>query len=130
MLVPEDSIHHSPQVESIVDAALDLPTQEIHDVRTIEVALAIEIRFLKCRKASPAEAWLLKPFVHRRTESLLAAIEQVVVHVRFGQPLENAFADPFREFVRRWHTHSEFDEIVVEKRNPRLDRVRHSHLID
>src|SRR3954447_13290198 len=87
--VPEHGVHHGPKVEAVVDLALDLPAQEARDVLTVQVALADEFGVLQGGDAALAEVRLLEPLVHRRPESLLAPVKQVVVHVGLGDLLED-----------------------------------------
>src|SRR5262249_2993966 len=100
-LVPQHGVHDSPQVETVSPAAFHLLFEEPLEEVVVEVPLFGQRRSFECRKATSSKVALGEPLLHRGAETLLAAVDHVVIEVRLRGFLQDRFADGGLQFVRR-----------------------------
>ena len=70
-----------------------------------------------------------EPGVQRSTEADLAAVDDLIGQVPTGHLLDDPLRDPPTDFHRGRQTEREFDQVVVEKGRPQLQRSRHGHAV-
>src|SRR5258706_7775559 len=99
--VPQHGVQDRPQMETVAAAARDLPLQQIDEVLVVQETLLPDGRSVERRQTPRAEIPFAEPLLHRRAESLLAAIDQVVIDVGLGRLLQQILPDAVTELVRR-----------------------------
>src|ERR1041384_5991458 len=100
--VPQHRIHHGPELETVAAAAFDLVLQQRREVLVVEQLFSPDRRAVERPQAAFAEVALAKPFLHRRAETLLASIDEILVDVLRGDCLDDAFPHAVAKLVAAW----------------------------
>ena len=95
----------------------------------LEIA-ALQARRRQQRVGEQLAQVAAEPDAERHAEALLAPVEDVARQQRGRHFLQHVLAPAVLDLQRRRQRGRELDDLVVEQRHARLDRVRHAHAID
>ena len=129
LLMPPLEDDELPETQRVVALAREVLVHELPHEQRLEVA-ALEARRRQQRVGEELPEISAEPRAKRYAEPLLAPIQNLGRQQRRRDFLQHVLAAAILDLQRRRQRRRELDDVVVEQRDARLDRVRHAHAID